>query len=95
MEKVDDRTMEQRKTHTIGVVARDNFLSGWGHSIGGYSRCAWAVAPDANIDKIYQWVKSRTEMQYVAIVNLSKYRPPRGTARYHVYVCGKEHSSQK
>ena len=26
--EVDDRTEEQRKTHTLAVVARDNFMSG-------------------------------------------------------------------
>lgn len=87
----DDRTPKQRQTHRWGVVARDKFMSGWGGAQGGASRCAWACAPDVNIDRVYNWVKSRSEMRYVNIVDLSTYRAPRGTAHFHVYVCDAQH----
>lgn len=83
----DDRTPEQKKTHQWGVVARDKFMSGWGEAKGGASRCAWACAPGVNLDRVERWVRSRSEMRYVNIVDLSSYRPPRGTVHFHIYVC--------
>lgn len=94
MTREDDRTDEQRQTHKWGVVARDKFMSGWGGAKGGASRCAWACAPDADFDKLFNWVSSRSEMVYVNKVDLSTYRPPRGTAHFHIYVCDKDHPSQ-
>lgn len=94
---VDDRTPEQKKTHTWAVVARDKFMSGWGGARGGSSRCAWAVAEmgtcpwDANLRRLEEWVKSRPEMVYVNIVDLKTYRPPRGTAHFHIYVAKPDH----
>lgn len=93
--KQDDRTPEQKKTHRLAVVARDKFMSGWGGARGGASRCAWAVAPDANLDKLEKWVRSRSEMRHVNVVDLTTYRPPRGTAHFHIYTCEKGHPSQR
>lgn len=91
MVRRDDRTDEQKQTHRIGIVARDKFMSGWGGAKGGASRCAWACAPDVNPDRVYNWVKKRSEMRYVSVVDLSTYRPPRGTAHFHIYVAGPDH----
>jgi hypothetical protein len=87
----DNRTEEQKKTHRLAVVAKDRVLSGWGYAQGGSSRMAWACAPGVNVDRVYNWAKSRSDSQYVNIVNLSEYRPPRGTACFHIYVCGPDH----
>jgi hypothetical protein len=87
----DDRTPEQKQTHVLAIVARDKFLSGWGGARGGTSRCAWACHPDVNPDRLFNWVKSRSEMQRVALVDLRTYRPPAGTAAFHIYVCNPEH----
>ena len=95
MTTIDDRTPEQKKTHTWGIVARDKFLSGWGGAATGASRCAWACHPDVNTDRVFNWVKNRSEMRYVALVNLSTYRPPRGTAHFHIYVCDPEHAAAR
>jgi len=86
MIRQDDRTEEQKKTHIWGVVGRDSFLSGWGGASGGYSRAAWACGPDVNADRVERWVRSRGDMKYVTVVDLSTYRPPRGTAHFHIYV---------
>ena len=90
----DERTEEQKATHVWGVVAKDKSMSGWGGAIGGSSRCAWACSPDADIDKLFNWVSGRREMRYVSQVDLRKYSAPRGTAHFHVYVCEKDHPSQ-
>lgn len=91
MKKQDDRTVEQRKTHRLGVVAKDNFMSGWGVASGGASRCAWACGPGVDVDRVKRWVRDRDEMRYVSVVDLNRYRPPSGTAHFHIYVCDREH----
>lgn len=92
----DDRTEEQKKTHVLAVVARDKCLSGWGGAKGGASRCAWAFDPAAvNSDRVFNWVKSRSEMVFVNVVDLSTYRAPRGTAHFHVYVCEPDHPAAR
>ncbi len=92
--KADDRTPAEKQTHVWGVVAKDKFMSGWGAASKGASRCAWAVAPDADIDKLFSWVKGRSEMRYVSVVDLRSYRPPSGTAHFHIYTAEKTHPSQ-
>lgn len=93
MIKKDDRTPEQRQTHRMGVVAMDKFMSGWGHAANGASRCAWACPPDGDLSKLERWVRARSEMRYVNIVDLNTYRPPRGTAHYHIYVADAGHQA--
>lgn len=39
----DRRTEEQKATHYMAVVAKDEYMSGWGHAENGASRAAWAV----------------------------------------------------
>lgn len=84
----DDRTQEQRQTHRLAVMGRDRCLSGWGQAEGGYSRAAWAVPNDGsvNIYRVERWVRSRGDMQYVNIVDLSTYRPRSDTAHLSIYV---------
>ncbi len=84
----DDRTEEQKATHTLAVVARDKCMSGWGGAKGGASRVAWAIDPNStvNLDRVEDWVRSRSEMRHVNVVDLRTYRAPRGTAHFHVYV---------
>lgn len=91
----DDRTPEQKKTHRLAIVAADKFMSGWGGAAGGVSRCAWACAPDVNTDRVWNWVKQRKEMRYVNLVDLSTYRPPKGTAHFHIYVCNADHTAAR
>ena len=91
MTKQDDRTAEQKKTHRWGIVARDKFMSGWGGASGGASRCAWACHPEVNTDRVFDWVRNRSEMRYVNVVDLSTYRPPSGTDHFHIYVCDPGH----
>ena len=86
MIKKDDRSEAEKATHTLAVVGRDSFLSGWGMAKGGFSRAAWACGPDVNPDRVFNWVKARGDMKYVTFVDLRTYRPPRGTKHFHIYV---------
>ncbi len=90
----DDRTEQEKSTHVFGVVARDNFMSGWGHAKNGVSRCAWACKSE-HLDKIFNWVNNRSEMKYVNIVNLNEYRPPKNTAHFHIYIVNDTHPALK
>lgn len=88
----DDRPPWQRGTHYLAVVARDKFLTGWGRASNGASRCAWAFDhTKVNSDRVFNWVKSRSDMRHVALVDLRTYRAPRGTAHFHIYVCEPGH----
>jgi len=92
MIKRDERTPAQRATHQWAVVARDTMMSGWGEATGGTSRCAWAVPiHSVDLDRVYNWVKNRTEMKNVHVVDLSTYRPRTGTAQFSIYVVGPTH----
>lgn len=92
MTRKDDRTPEQCVTHQWAVVGLDRCLSGWGGAARGASRAAWAVNPaTVNLDRVERWVRSRGDMRYVNVVDLTTYRPPRGTAHFHVYVVEPDH----
>ena len=84
MKIVDDRTADQKRTHTLGVVGTDKFLSGWGEAIGGVSYAAWACRPE-KVDQVYQRIEAREDMKRVRTVRLNGYRP-RGTGHLHIYV---------
>ncbi len=88
--RVDDRTTEQRKTHTWLVTATDRFMSGWGLCTdGGVSKCAWACKPE-HVDKVHRWVSDRGEMRYVNVTNRPWY--PQAT-HVHIYVVDEGHTS--
>ena len=81
MKIVDDRKPEQSKNEVL-VVAKDNFLSGWGQAAGGNSIAAWSCKPEDAKD-VKKWVSNRTDMSNVRIEN-SNY-VPKNAAHYHIY----------
>ncbi len=87
----DDRTPDQLTTHRLAVVAHDKGMSGWGGARAGASRCAWACGPGVKTERVLAWVRNRSEMRHVSLVDLNTYRAPRGTAHFHVYVCNPDH----
>lgn len=88
----DNRTPEQKKTHTVLITATDRFLSGWGLAKNGTSKCAWACRPEQDWRKVYDWVKSRSDMKYVN-VQFGKWYPK--AAHTHIYVVDDNHPSLK
>jgi hypothetical protein len=81
MKIVDDRRPEQAKNEVL-IVAKDNFLSGWGQSKGGNSIAAWSCEP-ANAQAVKKWVESRTDMSNVRIENGDYV--PKNAAHFHIY----------
>ena len=94
MQKVDDRTPEQKNTHTWLVIGTDSFMSGWGGASGGTSYAAWACRPEHR-EPVWDWVTSREEMKRVREVSESGYGcspwRPRGGGLAHVYVVDANH----
>ena len=64
MVTVDDRTDEQKATHTWLIIGTDSFLSGWGGASGGASYAAWACKTEDR-DRVFNWVSSRGDMKRV------------------------------
>lgn len=92
MEIQDDRTPEQRKTHTWLVIGTDRCLSGWGKARGGASIAAWACDPNDR-DKVLRWVESRSDMKRVresSEFGGRRYRP-KGVGHCHIYVVDANH----
>jgi len=84
----DDRTPEEKTTHSIIVVGTDSFLSGWGEAKGGASYAGWACQYK-DLDQVERWVRSRPEMKRVRIVG-NDWRP-KGIGHTHVYVVREKH----
>jgi hypothetical protein len=85
----DDRTDEQKITHTKMVLARDTFMSGWGECENGNSYAAWALPKDAQpseVSRATQWVRMRDEMRGIRI-KPTTYRPSSSPNDHlHIYV---------
>jgi hypothetical protein len=92
----DDRTPEQKQTHTWGAYGRDKFLSRFGpaKSAGGSVAC-WACRPE-HIDAVLAWVRDRSDMRNVSCSLLidrktGKPKLPRVRGLLHVYVVDADH----
>ena len=69
----DDRTPEQRKTHTVIVMMTDRFMSGWGEASGGPSYAGWAVVP-ADLSAYFHLIHNRSDARNVRVVRLGDER---------------------
>lgn len=79
----DDRTEEQKRTHTILWGGTDCFLSGWGQAAGGVSYAFWACRPEDS-NRAESWVRSRGDLKRVRQV-AGDYRPT-GRGHCHIYL---------
>lgn len=80
----DDRTPEQRATHTMIVLATDPGMSGWGLAQGGPSFAGWACKP-GYLNACESMVRQRGDMRRVRIV-AGDYKPKGGAGHCHIYV---------
>jgi len=90
MERQDDRTPEQMKTHTWIVAGTDKFMSGWGKARNGTSYAGWACEYE-DLDKVERWVHNRSDMKRVRVVG-TDWRP-RGVGHTHIYIVDDKHPS--
>ena len=86
--RTDDRTKEQKDSHTVLITATDKFMSGWGKARNGKSKCAWACKPE-HVNQVLAWVESRNEMKYVNVNYTGKWYPK--AAHVHIYVVNEDH----
>ena len=84
MEFVDERTIDQKKTHTVIVMMTDAFLSNWGRAEGGPSYAGWACEPE-KAGEVESKIRARPDARRVRIVN-GNYRPPSGLGHCHIYM---------
>ncbi len=85
--RIDDRRYlsdNQRKLYSVLITATDRVMSRWGKS-----KFAWACLPE-DAQTVFNWVKGRTDMQYVSIARNDWY--PRA-AHVHIYVVTEDHPS--
>lgn len=97
MKRKDDRTPEQRQTHTHLVVGTDPFMSGWGEAEYGVSYAAWACKDYNDAKKVQEWVERRSDMKRVRQVYdppSAPYRPS-GRGHLHIYVAGETQGVEK
>lgn len=87
----DDRTEEQKSTHYWAVIARDKAMSYWGAAKDGISRVAWACKSQEDASKVYEWVKSRSDMKNVSIIDLRSHKIASQDAHFHIYLVNKVH----
>src|SRR3990167_8571363 len=80
----DDRTPEQKRTHSVIVLMTDRCLSGWGGAGRGPSYAGWACKPEL-ANTIEQRIRGRSDARRVRIVG-GNYRPPSIEGHCHIYV---------
>ena len=91
---VDDRTPEQKQSHTWIVKGRDKCLSGWGGAEGGSSYAGWACKPD-DVDQVEQWVRSRGDIQRVFVCTPGYHLSGGKNDHYHIYVVNENHPAKQ
>lgn len=79
----DNRTAEQRLTHTVFVRGVDKFMSGWGLAQGGTSVAAWACRPE-DLPVVETRVRSRGDLSRITVARRLRATP--GCAHIHIYV---------
>lgn len=83
----DDRTPEQRETHTVIIGGTDRFMSGWGLARGGVSVAGWACKPE-DAKTVREWVERRGDMLRVRELGRNA-----RAAHVHIYVADETHPS--
>lgn len=58
----DDRTSDEKRTHTALLGGRDRAMSGWGLAGGGASWAFWACRPE-DTDAVLAWVRQRRDLR--------------------------------
>jgi len=89
MKIIDKRTKEEKEIYHVLITATDKFLSGWGGAEGGLSKVAWACKPEDS-EKVFEWVKNRSDMKNVNIHIHNDWRP-RNAVHVQIYIVKEGH----
>jgi hypothetical protein len=92
MERIDNRTETEKRTHRWIVVATDKLLSWKGFARDGLSYAGWACETLQDAKRTIRWVSSRTEMLRVRLIR-EPYRPNKACVHFHIYVVRDDHPS--
>jgi len=87
MQLQDDRTDEQKKTHTVLIGGKDKCMSGWGKAKGGISYAFWACKPE-HADQVERWIRKRGDLFSIHYRNCTL---PAGRGHCHIYVVNENH----
>ena len=92
---IDDRTDEQRRTHTVLVLGTDDVMTRWGRECGmvgrtGRSLAAWACKPE-HVQTVTAWAKGRNDLKHVRTATECTF--PRKGDHIHIYVVDDDHVS--
>ena len=92
----DDRTPEQKKTHTILIGGHDPFLSGWGKALHSKSYAYWACGPvpwsQKYVDQVEKAVKQRNLKRVTVRYSGLPRKGPND--HVHIYVVDEGHPMQ-
>lgn len=84
----DDRTADEKKTHTCIVMMTDSDMS---DRENGTSYAGWACRYD-DLRAVELWVRRRVDAKRVRIVH-GNYRPPSISGHCHIYIVNDDHPS--
>lgn len=92
---IDDRTDEQRRTHTVLVLGTDDAMTRWGRECGvvgktGRSIAAWACQPE-HVQAVMAWAKGRNDLKRVRTATECTF--PKKGDHIHIYVVDEDHVS--
>ena len=82
--RTDDRTQDERLTHTILISCYDPIMSRWPTMAKFRSYAVWACRPE-DADTVFKWVKNRSDMKRVKFHDNGIFFP-KGRSHVHVYV---------
>jgi hypothetical protein len=88
----DDRTDEQTESHRWVVMGVDRCMSGWGDAEGTISYAGWACT-DEHLETVKAWVKGRSDMERVRILDSREGSEvwPQGRVHIHIYAVDDGH----
>jgi hypothetical protein len=89
---VDDRTPEQKQTHTVVIAGNDRAMTNIGRECGmvqrgGQSIAAWACRPGDAV-RVEAWVKGRNDLTYIRVAGKRLGKPG---DHVHIYVVDDQH----
>ena len=94
----DDRTDEQKNTHTTIIGGRDSFMTTWGREVGripsdGASYAFWACKPE-DAKNMRKWIAARGDLSGVKTYH-NKFPKKNTSDHCHIYVATELHINKE